>query len=406
MSHPVRLMKSRPRNIAIIGGGIGGLAAALTLRRAGFNATVYERAPEIREVGAGLGLWANAMRVLDQLGVGRHLRARSQPVETVGIFAADGRPLSVADMTALTAEIGAPSFVVHRADLQRELRAALPAEAIVTWAECRGYRSLPNGRVEVQFNTRDSVEADLVIGADGFNSIIRNQLIGPTPVRYSGQTCYRGIVRAPVLQPGLLAEIQGPGRRLGHCPLGPDRMYWWACINAPRGEGHMPVVAKAQLLSYFRGWPLGLSHYIAETPAETILRNDLCDRPPLASWSRGAVTLLGDAAHPMLPNLGQGACTAIEDAAVLAHCLATEPDTATALARYEAERIPRTTRMVELSWRFGRAARWNQASAVRLREWFLKLAPSSVLRRELRWQLDYHTGFNVLRPGKPEPVHS
>jgi 2-polyprenyl-6-methoxyphenol hydroxylase-like FAD-dependent oxidoreductase len=392
-SHP----KSRPLAIAIIGGGIGGLAAALALRRHGFNAVVYERAPDIREVGAGLGVWANALRVLDQLGVGAQLRALGQPVEAAGIFSHRGEALSVSDLTELSREVGAPSFVLHRGDLQRELRAALPAEAIVTWAECRGYRTLANGRVQVQFLNQAPIEADLVIGADGFNSVIRTQLCGPTPVRYSGQTCYRGVVRMPVDRPGLLAEIQGPGRRLGHCPLGPDRMYWWACINAPRGEGHVPVVAKAQLTQLFRDWPFGLPDFIAATPADQILRNDLCDRPPLTRWSRGHVTLLGDAAHPMLPNLGQGACTAIEDAAVLAQCLLQDSNIEDALIRYEAERIPRTTRMVELSWNFGRLARLSQPAAVRLREWALRLTPASLMQKELRWQL----GYNAVLPASP-----
>jgi 2-polyprenyl-6-methoxyphenol hydroxylase-like FAD-dependent oxidoreductase len=389
-------MKSASLNIAIVGGGIGGLAAALALRQAGFQATVYERAPVITEVGAGLGVWANAMQVLDTLGIGARLRATGQPVESAGIYSCTGRPLSVNDLTVLTDEIGRPSFVMHRADLQWELLAALPDEAVVRGVRCQGYRVLANGQVEVNFDGIAPAVADLVIGADGFNSVIRSQLCGPTPVRYSGQTCYRGVVNAPVPQPGLLAEIQGPGRRLGHCPLGPNRMYWWACVNVPAGMRGWPALSGAQLAERFEGWPFGLANYIAASPAGSILRNDLCDRPPLTSWSRGAVTLLGDAAHPMLPNLGQGACTAIEDAAVLARCLRDEASLADALAAYEAERIPRTSRMVKLAWQFGHLARWSHPAAVRLRETIFRLTPGTMMQNELRWQLAYNAGCPAL----------
>jgi 2-polyprenyl-6-methoxyphenol hydroxylase-like FAD-dependent oxidoreductase len=388
-------MKTDSLTVAIVGAGIGGLTAALALRQLGAKVRVFERAPEIKEVGAGLGVWANAVRVLDILGVGDRLRTAAQPMKTVGLYSANGRPLSITDMTAFTHTIGTPSFVMHRADLQGALLKAVGSESLETNRECVGLGEFSNKPV-VYFASRSDFKADLVIGADGFNSIVRTSLWGDSRICYSGQSCYRGIVRIPIAQPGLLAEIQGPGKRLGYCPFAQDRLYWFACHNAPRNQPEDSRGAKAKLLEMFRGWPFDLPNAIQATPDDAIIRNDLNDRTPLKRWSRGSVTLLGDAAHPMLPNLGQGACTAIEDAAVLARSLQTESDLAAALARYEAERIPRTTRLVNLSRRFGHLARWKNPLLVSFRETVLRLTPDSVMQKEFLSQLDYETGVGLL----------
>ena len=384
--------------VAVIGGGIGGLTAAIALRRVGAEVRVYERAPAIKEVGAGLSVWANAVRVLDALGVGDRLRSRAEPMTVLGLYSADGRRLSMADIAARTAKRGTPSFLMHRAELQGALLESLPDGVVVTGAECASVAETKEGAA-VQFKDGASAHADVVIGADGFNSVVRRQLWGNTPARYSGQTCYRGVVRMPIARPGLLAEIYGRGVRLGLGPIAPDRMYWFACHNASRDQPEDPRGAKAKLLDLFRGWPMGVADVIAATPDEAILRNDLCDRAPLRRWNRGPVTLLGDAAHPMTPNLGQGACAAIEDAAVLARCVREEADIASALKRYGAARIPRTTRLAELSARFGRWACWSHPAMVGLRSTLLRWAPAPLMRRELDWQYDFDAGAGALAVG-------
>lgn len=393
-------MKTTQLRVAVIGGGIGGLTTALALRRVGAEVRVFERAPEIKEAGAGLGVWANAVRVLDALGVGATLRRAGRPIVTAGIYSDEGRPLCITDVAALSAGLGTPSFVLHRADLLGALLAALPFDTVVTGAEVTGIDER-SGEALVHFADGETYAADLVVGADGFSSVVRRHLWGDTPTRYSGQTCYRGVVRMPVARPGLLAEIQGRGRRLGHCPITRDRMYWFACHNAPRKSPEDPRGAKTKLLELFRDWPFELAQAIAATPEYAILRNDLCDRVPLTRWSRGRVTLLGDAAHPMLPNLGQGACTAIEDAAILARSLLEGRNLPEALIRYEAERIPRTTRLVELSWRFGVAARWSNPLLVAARNAMLRFVPESALHAEFLRQLDYDAGIDRLVPRRP-----
>jgi len=192
-----------------------------------------------------------------------------------------------------------------------------------------------------------------------------------------------------VKHPGLLAEFQGTGQRLGHCPFAKDRMYWFACHNAAPNEPEDTRGAKVKLVEMFAGWPYAMEEVIAATPDESIIRSDLSDRVPLKTWGADHVTLLGDAAHPMLPNLGQGACTAIEDGAVLAQCLTQAETVDAALRNYEARRIPRTTRLVTLSWRFGIAARWTNPLAVRCREAILKATPENLARQELMRQVGY-----------------
>ncbi len=395
--HPSFRFRTHPLRVAIVGGGIGGLTAAIAFRRIGADVQVFERAPEIKEIGAGVGVWGNAVRVLDDLDVGAPLRSFALPVTTASIYSARGRALSVTDVSELTQQLGVPSFVMHRADLQATLLKALPAGIVTSGAECVRLEQAQCGAV-LHFANRGPFDADLVIGADGFNSVIRRELWGETPVRYSGQTCYRGVVAMRVKRPGLLAEIQGRGIRMGHCPISAEKMYWWACHNAAHHEPEGPLGAKEKLLRLFREFPFQLGDAIAATATDAIIRTDLCDRPPLARWSRGASTLLGDAAHPMVPNLGQGACTAIEDAAVLARCVASEPTLALALARYEAERIPRTTRMVQLAWRFGHVARWSNPITVSLREALFRLTPDAAMRKEFLWQLDYDAGVAELPP--------
>lgn len=382
-------------NIAIVGAGIGGLAAALALRQRGFTPTVYEQAPQLGEVGAGLGLMTNAVRVLQALGLGDTIRRETNPLEVAFLGTARGSVLKsfrVADFLSP----GAPgSAAVHRADLHRWLREALTDTPIVTDHACAGFVEHAD-HVEVRFRDRPAVPADLLIGADGFNSVIRQQLHGATPVRYSGQTCYRGVAQYKMRDATRAGEINGRGRRASVIAIGPERVYWWAAINAPLGEHDVPTQRRERLLRDYAGWAFDVPEAIAATPSDAILRHDLIDRPPLKAWGKGRVTLLGDAAHPMVPNLGQGACSAIEDAYVLARHLANAA-TVAALRAYEAERLPRTTMLVNDSWNFGIPARWSGSLATWFRDTLLWSMPRWVMARAWRSYLD----FDATRtPGK------
>jgi FAD-dependent urate hydroxylase len=377
-------------SVLIIGGGIGGIAAALALHRIGIPVRVFERAPELSEVGAGLGLWMNALRVLDQLGVGQRIRKLGAPLSVAEVCSSDGTLLGRLNLEDVLSDSDAANYVLHRADLHNALLEQLPAGVLITGAECVGVEQNANEAV-AHFHDRLPERASLLIGADGLHSVARAVLWGRDSLRYSGQTCYRGIAPIGPAEPHVLREVQGAGKRAAVCPLDEHRVYWWAAVNAPFGEIDDPAARKQTLLDQFRGWAYQVPEAIAASTG-TILRNDLVDRAPLKRWSQGRITLLGDAAHPMLPNLGQGACTAIEDSLVLARAVAQQGVTPRALQAYEAERLGRTTAVVRQSWSFGVPARWQHPWAVWLREQLIRRTPSALLARTMRQQIGYDVG--------------
>lgn len=377
--------------VLIVGAGIGGLALAAGLKRLGIPFLVLERAPELAEVGAGLAVFSNALRALDELGAGNFVRSRGLDLTRLEFNNSRGDLLGMVDLKAASG--GECNYAMHRADLHGALRAVVPADAIVTGAEVVGLDETPEGAT-VRLRGRDPVAGSLVVGADGINSVVRRHLLGsrPDPVRYSGQTCYRGIAAIAPPHPEVLREVQGRGERMGICPLDQHRVYWWTAINAPRDEADDPNARRAAHLARFGRWPFGFGEMLEATPEGTILRNDLIDRPPLPSWSRGRLVLLGDAAHPMLPNLGQGACSAIEDALSLARHLGSADSAAEAFRRYEADRIPRANRFVRESWDYGRMVVWTNPLAVRFRELILRNYPRSALQKRMARAIGFDPG--------------
>lgn len=384
-------MEHRKDPVVIVGGGIGGLSAALALVRIGVPVRVFEQAPELAEVGAGIGLWTNAVRALDYLGVGDAIRAKSTALTVGEMCTPQADVLSAFDLEKLLPDVpGAAVRIIHRADLQGALADALPPGVLTMGSVCTGVAQDADG-VTVEFNGATTVRGTLLVGADGIDSAVRTALHGKSAKRYSGQTAYRGVADIAPPEPDVIREIQGPGMRAAVCPIDATRVYWWTAENAPEGQQDKPEERRAYLLDRFRGWPGGLPELIAATTSP-ILRNDLVDRAPLDTWTVGRATLLGDAAHPMLPNLGQGACSAIEDGVVLGQAIAAEGVTPDALQRYERARMARTTRFVRDSWTFGIPVLWTSAPAVFVREWLLKLTPASIFARTVRGQIGFDVG--------------
>ncbi len=376
--------------IIIIGGGIGGLTAALALQKIGVDVRVFERAAELKEVGAGLGLWLNAVLALDRLGVGEKVRAIASPLKFGELATSQGKVLSRMDIEKIVGIKDAANFVMHRADLLSAIKDELPPTLLETNAECERIELDEEG-VTAYFKNGKSVRGSLLIGADGLHSAARKHLWGDSALRYSGQTCYRGIADIAAPEANMIREIQGAGKRGAVCPISENRVYWWAALNAARGEIDEPAKRREKLLKAFKGWAFDLPEMIAATEGE-ILRNDLVDREPLTKWSRGRISLLGDAAHPMLPNLGQGACTAIEDGFVLARNVAESGICEAALKNYEAARIHRTTKIVKQSWNFGIPARWESSLSVWLREKLMTSLPESVTANLMRENVCYDVG--------------
>jgi len=375
----------------VIGAGIGGLTTAIALRQVGVETKVFEQAGELREIGAGITLWANAMKALRKLGTADAVLAAGAPVKGGEVRSWRGEVLYEAPAGALEKRYGV-SVGLHRADLQTALLSALPDDAVRLDASCEGFRQDEFG-VTALFADGWEEHGDLLVGADGLNSTIRAQLFSDERPVYAGYTAWRGVVEAgdDLLWDGMGFESWGRGARFGLLNMGWGRLYWFATANAPEG-GEYAAGRKEEVLRRFGRWHEPLPTVIRATEESAILRHDVYDREPIKRWGEGRVTLLGDAAHPMTPNLGQGACQAIEDAIVLARCLREEEgDTASALRLYEARRADRTGFVVRRSRLVGKIGQLENPFLCRLRDALTKAAP---LRAQLR-QLDAIVGYEV-----------
>ncbi|MEU1344757.1 FAD-dependent monooxygenase [Streptomyces sp. NPDC005827] len=343
--------------IAIVGGGIGGLAAAAFLRRAGFSATVHEQAPALGEVGAGLVVAPNAVRLLRRLGVMERFLRRAVPLDWGWEFRrwADGDVLSVEKLSDVCERLyGERTYVVHRADLLDTVKSAVPGDWIRLGARCTSVAESSHG-VRLDFADGSSSEADVVIGADGVHSVVRSMVAEPAPPEYSGICAFRTIVPADAAPGFALRPAQtlwlGPGRHFVHYPINGGQAVNVVAF-APAGdftdESWSAKATTEEFHAEFAGWDPRVTDLIAAGGVPG--RWALLDRAPLRHWSRGRATLLGDAAHPMFPFFAQGAAQSIEDAAVLARCLAgSADDPEQALKRYEAVRVERTTRLQQIS---------------------------------------------------------
>ncbi len=343
--------------ITILGGGIGGLTAAAFLRRAGFEATVYEQAPVLTEVGAGLVIAPNAARLLRRLDILDAFRERAVQMDVGWEFRrwTDGTILSAEDLAANCERLyGEETYVVHRADLLNVIKSTVPESWVHLDHQAKEV-DLSGHHPVIRFANGATVETDILIGADGIHSVVRGAVTQPTPATFSGMCAFRALVpidRAPEFARRRSHTLWlGPDHHLVHYPISAGEYVNLVAV-APAGEYSVESwTAKAtveQFLAEFEGWDSRLTDLISA--ADHVARWALFDRAPLDHWGRGAVTLLGDAAHPMFPFFAQGAAQSMEDGAVLANCLAASlDDPVAALRRYEALRVPRTTKLQTLS---------------------------------------------------------
>jgi 2-polyprenyl-6-methoxyphenol hydroxylase-like FAD-dependent oxidoreductase len=367
--------------ILIAGAGIGGLALGGGLAQRGFACRVLERAPALAAVGAGILVQTAAMLALRTLGLDRAVAAAGREVRVGVVKTERGRMLQRTSLAFLGEELGVPTIALHRARLQEVLREGLGGATLELGAEVERYE-VDEGGVTVLLRGGRRVRGALLVGADGLYSAVRRTLLGETPPRYSGYTSWRGIAEVGATPPEEVAEMWGPGARFGFAGIGKGEVYWFAVLNAKPGEREPNSLAVVR--QHFASFADPVSALLASTPSERVFRTDIHDRVPVASWSRDRVTLLGDAAHPTTPNLGQGGCMAIEDAVTLAHALEHAPSFSAAFADYERKRVARTTRIVNASFRFGQLAQLENRLAIAVRNWLLRLTPEGVLERELR----------------------
>ena len=360
--------------IVVVGAGIAGLSTAVALQRRGHSVSVIEERADTTS-GAGISIWPNALAALDRIGLGDEVRRAGGRVSAGAMRWQDGTWLRHPSAERMVTALGEPLVVVRRVTLRDILTAALSRGTVTHGLAATGVVSA-DGPVRIRLSDSSTRAADAVVGADGTHSVFARHLNGPLRHRYAGYTAWRGVADY-ALDPDLAGETPGAG-----VPLGAGETYWFATERSAEGQ-RAPAGELAYLRSKFAGWAEPVPSILAATPARDVLRNDLYDRGPAGSWARGNVVLVGDAAHPMRPHLGQGGCQAIEDAAVLADFMDLSPDPATAFTRFEAFRRPRVRALVRESRVIGDIVnlRPKVLSAVAARA--TVLVPESLLTRHL-----------------------
>lgn len=385
------MLANRGRTAIVVGAGIGGLSTAIALRRVGIEATVCERASELREVGSGLTLWVNAMRALDKLCVADAVAARGAVVERLENRLWRGEQLQTLPIGELGDRYGTHNVSIHRAELQGTLAAALDDGAVRLGMRCEGFAQDRDG-VEVRFADGSVRRTDLLIGADGINSAVRAALHGDSAPRYAGYTCWRSAatIDHPLLAPTVYTQLYGPGATFGVFPIGRGMVSWYGTLVTPEGGG--PATAaerKREAQRVFADWYEPVRAVIDATDEAGFVRQDIYDRRPIDRWGAGRVTLVGDAAHPTTPTLGQGGCMAIEDAVVLAKSLSLGGDIPIALRQFESQRAGRTGGIVRQARRHGVFYHGANPALRAVRDRFLKAAPVRVAMQQVDKLMGY-----------------
>ncbi|MBI1225052.1 MAG: monooxygenase [Bacteroidetes bacterium] len=388
--------------ITIIGAGIAGLTTAIALRkfRPDLNLEIYEGSKELRAAGAGLGLGANAVLGFEQIGLKDAVLTVSKVLDSFQVLDAKGKVITQSDNLAINRNLQTISnFAVHRADLQQVLLAQIPDVAIHLNKRVWDFRQNESG-VQIRFADGTSTQSDYVVATDGIHSIFRQMLLPESKIRFAGYTCWRGVVDGKQDFPSfrnlesltrgkIASETWGLGKRFGIVPLPNDRIYWFACLNATQPkEERFAAFGKKELLQAFGDLHAPIPEIIQSTDPTKILWNDIIDFSPVKKFAFDRVLLLGDAAHATTPNMGQGACQAIEGAVILGKTLARIADPKLAFQAFEQVRMQRTTQIVNRSWQLGKLAQMANPVLASLRNFALRLAPDSMSERQVKELLE------------------
>jgi 2-polyprenyl-6-methoxyphenol hydroxylase-like FAD-dependent oxidoreductase len=373
--------------VIIIGAGIGGLTTAIALQKAGIDFEIFEAAPELKPVGAGIVMASNAMQVFQRLGIEKKMmEAGLEIVEAYGVDQNFKVISGLAVKEKVASRYGIGSYAFHRGRLQQTLLNELGDKKIHLG---KRVQSVTQHEITatVAFQDGSSHEANLVIGADGIRSEVRKSIFGDLPLRYSGQTCWRGMAKF-TLPPDLKLnsyEMWGnqKGLRFGFVPTADDEVYFFTTFfTEPNGKDE-PGQVKKKIQSIYSVFGKIPSQLIEATPEENIIRSDINDFVPIQQWWKGRIVLLGDAAHATTPNLGQGGCQAVEDAYVLAKCLKEQSSLEKALTMYQSIRYEKAVHVVNMSWRFGKITNIGNPMLQYLRNGLMRMMPEGTAIKQL-----------------------
>ncbi len=382
--------------VAVVGAGVGGLTAAIALRAKGIDVEIFEAAPEPRATGTALGIASNATKVLRSLDIDLTTDAFCSALEHFELRTARGTLIRALPGAAIIDETGHPFVSIHRNELIRTLRNAAADTPIHYGAEVV---DVGIDRYGVRATCADGTEvrAGVMIGADGFGSAVRSMVAGEQAPSEYGYVCWLATVRFshPRIAPGYTGHYWGRGQRFGLIDIGGGMAYWWGTKNMPAAKARDWDGDKPDILSVFDGWAPEVVEAIERTPADAIISVPGQDRPFLKQWGRGPITLLGDAAHPMLTSRSQGASSAVEDGYVLAEAFARIPDAVEALRAYEDRRRDRAEMLVRSSRRLNRLEQAQNPIACAARYLGLRYAPMRTFTRQTTRPMRFDLGWTA-----------
>ncbi|MEO0895040.1 MAG: FAD-dependent monooxygenase [Bacteroidota bacterium] len=363
--------------IDIIGGGIGGLTTAIALKKKGFTVKVYEQAKEMKPLGAGIILANNAMQVYQKLGLADTIKTAGNPVSRMEITKANLKPISIVNLKPFERKYGVENIAIHRANLQQILLEELGPNEVKWNSKLADLKKHHEGYT-LYFENGTQVASQTILGADGIHSKVREQLFVKREIRDAEQICWRGVTPFDLpeeYQDGL-KEAWGKTSRFGFVQIAPRQVYWYALADRTGKP-----IQKEEIGSLFKHYNGLVQAMIASTPTEAIHEAPITDLYPQAGWYQDDVCLIGDAAHATTPNMGQGACQAIEDAYVLSECMG-KYEIPFAFHKFEELRLKKANNVVNMSWRLGKIAHWTQPALVSLRNTLMRLTPSSLSSKQ------------------------
>jgi FAD-dependent urate hydroxylase len=359
----------------IVGAGMGGLTAALSLRQAGFDVEIYDRVPELRAAGAGVSLWPNGVKVLNRLGLGAGIASIGGRMDRICYRAKSGELLTDFSTLPLVLAVGERPYPVARTDLQKLLLDALTPASVQLNAQCIGVEQDELGATAIFADGRRAT-GDLVVGADGTHSVLRSHVLGHSVTRrYVGYVNYNGLVQASLelAASDTWSTYVGEHKRVSLMPVGGGRFYYFFDVPLPLGSPPLDADHGRELARHFAGWAEPVQRLIQRIEPARSNRLEVFDLEPLSALVRGRVALLGDAGHSTAPDLGQGGCQALEDGWVLAHqLLTTNIGVADALRRYQAARLVRTADIIVKARK--RSDTTHGVDPEKTRAWYAELA--------------------------------